>query len=84
MDNAAGHRLRQWRKDQGLSQKGLAEECGASSAATISAIECGQSTPSYALALAIESRTGGEVTVEAFGYDRATARRTAQAAEVAR
>lgn len=83
MDNA-GHRLRQWRNDQGLSQKRLAEDCGANSAATISSIERGQTAPSYALALAIESRTGGVVTVEAFGFDRATARRSAQAVEVAR
>lgn len=81
MDNA-GHRLRQWRKDQGLSLKRLAEQCGASSAATIAAIELGRSQPSYALALAIEVRTGRVVTVESFGFDRATARRAAQAAEV--
>ncbi len=81
---SVGARLRSFRKSTGLTLKQFAVECGANSAATISSIERGQTAPSYALALAIESRTGGVVTVEAFGFDRATARRAAQAVEVAR
>lgn len=72
---SAGTRLRAFRKSEGLSLKKLAEQCGASSAATISAIELGQRTPGFKLALALEKRTNGKVTVEDFGFVRETARR---------
>lgn len=77
--DTAGTRLRKWRKDQGLSLKKLATDVGAHSATTISDVERGRVQPSYALALAIELRTGRVCTVEDFGFDRATARRIPQA-----
>ncbi len=76
---SAGSRLRELRTAERVSLKRFAEQCGASSAATISAIERDTGAPGFKLALAIEKRTSGAIKVEDFGFDRATARRIPQA-----